>query len=189
MYLQIKICFIKSHILWLLRQNIRNFDFLLIIDSYTRFAKSLNYKKTMVYLGKLTVSFMYKEWIRGDTHMKCQGLGVGNYSGRLNSPYDQTRHHTEPNVNILLARNIFFDPDVRQWSHPSMIPMHCLWAKANNRTCGQFECDMTWFCFCFDFVHSQIQCVCCSMVCLLFQVLQIKQVNCKMSTKNKKNYE
>ena len=156
MYLQIKICFIKSHILWLLRQNIRNFDFLLIIDSYTRFAKSLNYRKTMVYLGKLTVSFMYKEWIRGDTHMKCQGLGVGNYSGRLNSPYDQTRHHTEPNVNILLARNIFFDPDVRQWSHPSMIPMHCLWAKANNRTCGQFECDVTWPGFVFvliSFIH------------------------------------
>ena len=100
----------KSHILWLLRQNIRNFDFLLIIDSYTRFAKSLNYKKTMVYLGKLTVSFMYKEWIRGDTHMtitlrwvgsgggKAKMSGVGNYSGRLNSPYDQTRHHTEPRL-------------------------------------------------------------------------------------------
>ena len=44
-----------------------------------------------------------------------------------------------------------------------MIPLHCLWAKLNNRTHGQFECDMTWFCFCFDFV-------------------QIKQVDCKMST-------
>ena len=24
---------------------------------------------------------------------------------------------------------------------------------SNNRTCGQFECDMTWLCFCFDFVR------------------------------------
>ena len=30
-----------------------------------------------------------------------------------------------------------------------MIPLHCLWAKSNNRTHGQFECDVTWFCFCF----------------------------------------
>ena len=28
-----------------------------------------------------------------------------------------------------------------------MIPVHCLWTKSNNRTCSQFECDMTWFCF------------------------------------------
>ena len=25
-----------------------------------------------------------------------------------------------------------------------MTPLHYLWAKANNRTCGQFECDVTW---------------------------------------------
>ena len=36
-----------------------------------------------------------------------------------------------------------------------MIPLHCLWAKLNYRTCGQFECDMTWFYLCFfiSFVH------------------------------------
>ena len=33
----------------------------------------------------------------------------------------------------------FFDSDIRQWSHPSMIPLHCLWAKSNNKTHGQFE--------------------------------------------------
>ena len=26
-------------------------------------------------------------------------------------------------------------------------------AKPKNRTRGQFECDLTWFCFCFDFVR------------------------------------
>ena len=35
-----------------------------------------------------------------------------------------------------------------------MIPLHCLWAKSNNRTRDQFECDVSWFRFCFDFVRS-----------------------------------
>ena len=51
-----------------------------------------------------------------------------------------------------------------------MIPLHCLWAKSNNRTRGQFKCDVTWFCFCFDFV-------------------QIEQVDCKMNPKNVNNYK
>ena len=51
-----------------------------------------------------------------------------------------TRHHAEPN-NISLTRNLSFESDIRLWSHPSMIPLHCLWAKSNNRTPGQFECD------------------------------------------------
>ena len=51
-----------------------------------------------------------------------------------------TRHHDN---NILLARNIPFDSDIRQCSHPLMIPLHCLWAKSNNRTRGQLECNVT----------------------------------------------
>ena len=43
-----------------------------------------------------------------------------------------------------------------------MMTFHCLWAKSNNRTRGQFECDVTWFCFCFDFVRSLPRCRCCS---------------------------
>ena len=31
-----------------------------------------------------------------------------------------------------------------------MIPLHCLRAKWNNGMSGQFECDVNWFCFCFD---------------------------------------
>ena len=46
-----------------------------------------------------------------------------------------------------------------------MIPLHCLWAKSNNRTRGQFECGMTWFCFCFDVVRFYAQCDCYSIVC------------------------
>ena len=64
-----------------------------------------------------------------------------------------TRHHAN---NILLARNLSFDSDVRQWSHPLMISLHCLWAKSNNRTRGQFEYRVTLFfvCFCLiSFIH------------------------------------
>ena len=39
-----------------------------------------------------------------------------------------TTHHAEPN-NILLTRNLSFHSDVWQWSHPLMVPLHCLWAK------------------------------------------------------------
>ena len=37
--------------------------------------------------------------------------------------------------------------------------------------------------FSFDFVHSHALCGCCSIVCLRFQVTQIKQVDYKMSLK------
>ena len=46
-----------------------------------------------------------------------------------------------------------------------MIPLHCLWAKSNNRTRGRFECDVTWLCFCFDFIRSHARCACCSIAC------------------------
>ena len=48
---------------------------------------------------------------------------------------------------------------------------------------------MTWFCFCFDFVRSHVQCGCCYIICLRFQVVQIKQVDYKMSTINVTNYK
>ena len=42
--------------------------------------------------------------------------------------WDETRHHADSNINILLTRNLHTDPSVRQWSHPLMIPLHYLWA-------------------------------------------------------------
>ena len=141
--------------------------------------------------------------ISGDTHM----TSTLREAGRLRQKWDviwqrrgfwtsnfcffikenwiwaMTRHHAN---NILLTRNLPFDSDVRQWSHPLMILLHCLWAKSNYRTRGQFECDM--FCFCFDFVHSHSRWGCCSIVCLRFQDVQIKQVDCKMNTENVNNY-
>ena len=47
-----------------------------------------------------------------------------------------TRHHAEPNIKIIPKRNLPFDSDDRQLSHPLMIPLHCLWVKSNNRTRG-----------------------------------------------------
>ena len=45
----------------------------------------------------------------------------------------------------------------------------------------QYECDVTWFWFCFSIGYY-------SKVCLSFQVVQVKQVDCKMRTKNVNNY-
>ena len=56
-----------------------------------------------------------------------------------------------------MTRNLPFDSDVRQWSHPLMIPLHCLWTNSNNRTPSQFEC--TWLAFVFVltlFAHDGI---------------------------------
>ena len=47
---------------------------------------------------------------------------------------------------------------------------------------GQFECDLTWFCFCFDFVHMHDAVV-------RAQIVQMKQVDCKMTTKNATSYK
>ena len=39
-----------------------------------------------------------------------------------------TRSHAEPNIDILLTRNLSFDPDVRQLSHPLKIGQF-LWSS------------------------------------------------------------
>ena len=74
-----------------------------------------------------------------------------------------TRHDAEPNINILLTRNFPFDSD----SDSGL--------KSNNRT--RINLNVTWL----DFVISHVRCGCCSIVCLRFQVVQIKQVDCKMN--------
>ena len=83
-------------------------------------------------------------------------------------------YHAEP--NNILTRNLPFDSYFRQWSHP----LRCSWVKSKNRMPGQLECYVTWFCF--DFVRLHARCGFCSVVCLSFQVVQIKQVDWKLST-------
>ena len=44
-----------------------------------------------------------------------------------------TRHHAEQNIDLLLTRNLPFDSHARRRSLTVIIPLHCLWAKLNNR--------------------------------------------------------
>ena len=102
--------------------------------------------------------------------------------------YEQNNNLRNHAANFeIFRKNIshakYFAKYSKPWSHPLMIVLHCLWAKSNNRTRGQFECEVTWFCFCFDFDCSHARCGCCSIICLRYQVVQIKQVDSKMSTK------
>ena len=74
---------------------------------------------------------------------ECSGRPILIFFIRENWICAMTRHHDEPNINILWTRNLPFDFDARQSRHPLMIPMQCLWAKSNNRTRCQFECNVT----------------------------------------------
>ena len=49
--------------------------------------------------------------------------------------------------------------------------------------------NVTWFCFCFDFIHLHAPCGCCSIVHLRFQVVQIRQVYSKQNIRNLNNYK
>ena len=71
-----------------------------------------------------------------------------------------------------------------------MISLHCFWAKLDNRMGGQYKCNVTLllFCFCCDFAHSHAPCDCCSIVCLHFQDVQIKQVDWTPKVKGWKNF-
>ena len=60
---------------------------------------------------------------------------------------------------------------------------HCIVSGLNRRVERVLNVNVTWFCFYFDFVHSHTWCGCCSIVCLRFQVVQIKQVVSKIRTK------
>ena len=100
--------------------------------------------------------------LRGMGISECSGRPIFIFFVKENWICAMTRHYTEPNINILLIRNLHFESDIKQSSHPLMIPLHCLRAKWNNTTCGQF-----------DSVCSHARYGCCSIVCLRFQVVQI----------------
>ena len=72
---------------------------------------------------------------------ECSGRPIFNFFIRENWICAMARHHAVSNINILLIRNHPIDFGVRQWSHPLMIPLHCLCAKLNNRMRSLFECD------------------------------------------------
>ena len=137
----------------------------------------------------ISLLFIIYHLLWGDTHMASTLNGVWEeakmrcyqtYQGRGQQVFwksnfffsveknwicTMTRHHTESNVNILSTRNLPVDSGVRQSSHTLIILLHSLWVKSNNKTRDQFECDVSWFCFCFNFVCLRAQCGCSSIVC------------------------
>ena len=124
---------------------------------------------------------MFWDVRRGVGGSKCSLRPIFIYFIKENWICAINRHYA---TNIWLARNLPFDPDIRQWSHPLMIPLHCLRDKSSYRGSCKFEYDVALvLLFLFDFVHSHARRCCCSIVCLRFQDRQIKQVECKMSTK------
>ena len=107
----------------------------------------------------------------------CVGWGWSNCSGCPIFIFLLKKNGFAPWQGIMLVQKLIYywqdsELNVRQWSHSLMRPLHCLWAKSNDRKQVQFECDVMWFCFCFDFVRWHARCGCCSMVCLRFQVVQ-----------------
>ena len=77
---------------------------------------------------------------------------------------------------------------VRYWNHLLMIPLYCLYAKLNARSIWIWhDLVLLFFWFCSFISHERFSCS--SIVCLCFQVVQIKQVDCKMNTKNVNNYK
>ena len=56
-------------------------------------------------------------------------------------------YHDEPNLNILLTRNLPFDTDVRQWSFPLVI--HCIVCVLDRTTEPQVNLNVTWLGFVF----------------------------------------
>ena len=71
------------------------------------------------------------------------------------------------------------------WSHSLMIPWHCL--GLNRTTERLVNLNMTWlqfFLFLFDFFYCSFTCTVRLLLhSLCFEVMQMKQYDCKMSTK------
>ena len=101
--------------------------------------------------------------------------------------FTMTWHYADPNINILLTRNLFLSLT----SDSEAIIYHGIVCGLNRTTERVVNLNVTWlgFCFCFDFVRSHARCSCCSIDFLHFQVVQIKQVDCNTSTKNVNNYK
>ena len=123
----------------------------------SRFCTTYSFKKILVLERK------YKNNLKNHESQMLSDIGEWGVTSVRKLDCAMTRHAELK--NILLTRNLPIDSDVSQWSHPFMMPLQCLWTKSNNRTRGQFECHVAWFCFCFDFVRSYTRCGCCCIFC------------------------
>ena len=103
-------------------------------------------------------STVFTTWHKTDRKNSCLG-----YGSLVLTRQPLAFNPMNIGIPVLFTRNLPIHSGVSQLSHPLIIPLHCLWAKSNNRTCGQSECDVTWLCFCFYFVRSHARCDCCSI--------------------------
>ena len=55
---------------------------------------------------------------------ECSGDPIFFYYYQNNCA--KARHHTQPNINTFLTRNLVYDSDVRYSSHPLITPLHYL---------------------------------------------------------------
>ena len=94
----------------------------------------------------------------------------------------------EPNINILLTRNLPFDPDVRHGGHLLMIPLHfCGTKRATERV---VNLNVIWLGFVFVLISFiQLHGVVVVPVFPRFQFVQIKQVDCKINIENVNDYK
>ena len=92
---------------------------------------------------------------------------------------------------IYYWQEIFFTFTLTLDSEAILYSYHCIVCGINRTIERVVNFNVTWLSFVFVlilFVHNT-RCGCCSIACLRFQVVEIKQVYCKMSPKNMNNYK
>ena len=123
----------------------------------------------------------------------CRRVGLCECSGRPIFIFSLKKSGFAPWPDIMLIIYYWqetFLLTLTSDSEASLKWYHCI-ACGLNRTIGHVvNLNMTWLyfilyiSFLFNFVDPHTRARCCSVVCLRFQVMQIKQVDCKISTKN-----
>lgn len=103
-------------------------------------------------------------WHRGGGGGGWGGLGVSECSGRLIFVFFLIIKIGW--LDIMLSETVIYHWQEMKWSHPFMRSLDCLWVKSNKRMRGVFECNVTWYCFCFGYICSYARCVWCFIVCL-----------------------
>ena len=122
----------------------------------------------------------------------CRRVGLCECSGRPIFIFSLKKSGFAPWPDIMLIIYYWqetFLLTLTSDSEASLKWYHCI-ACGLNRTIGHVvNLNMTWLyfilyiSFLFNFVDPHTRARCCSIVCLRFQVMQIKQVDCKISTK------
>ena len=96
-----------------------------------------------------------------------------------------TKYHVDANVNILLHKF--------HWQFPitycGFWLVNILLRKFDTSSKKEMKMIKTQIFFMENNKKCQERVCCCSIDCLSFQVVQIKQVDCKMSTKDVNNYK